>query len=267
MPGILTNQFVPVPLTDIDHASPLTWNLFRDLHALQGHVRETIYDPASHTPIEAHDHDGLNSALITTAGTPNLIVDSHPTAEGQSNVDRWTRTNVSVEDEGLRWRGTGYATHVLGDPSSAANGKRQFGSGCPLVFAACFYGLASYTSLTVELGLTDGHSNSFAHVATFNETHMRTGAVRFWSKVDDFDPSAFTNAPRLGISVSGMSPSGADAQLLSSVIVAKPVTALPWYDMAHAVRRNWNYELIGQGDWPTWGQAVSFDRAVYGEAS
>ena len=55
--------------------APLTTDLAVDWTNNTDHVRQTVYDPAIHTPQVAHDHDGVNSAKIAGAsGGVNLII-------------------------------------------------------------------------------------------------------------------------------------------------------------------------------------------------
>jgi len=44
--------------------APLTTDLAQDWTNNTEHVRQTVYDPALHTPRLAHDHNGINSALV-----------------------------------------------------------------------------------------------------------------------------------------------------------------------------------------------------------
>lgn len=268
MPGLLDQKFVPIPLSAIDHISPLTWQVFDDLRKLQEHVRKAAYDPAAHTPIEGHDHDGVNSALIIVPSTSNLIIDSDPTAEGRNSVNEWEKSGPSLQNEGLRFDSAGYATHRLGDgKQGAAQAKRQFGTGSPIVLAVALRLTAPLTAFGFTMGLTDGHTTATAHEATWALADSRVGWQRFFTYVPAFDPSAFTNAPRMLLRVTSMAPSGEGVSVVARCICAFPSSILPWYEPGYFVQRQHNWELVGWGETPNYDQEMTFDRAIFKEST
>ncbi len=59
-----SKPWVTISDTQVDADSPIDTTLVTGLRDDAIHVRETIYDPAVHTPAKAHEHNGTDSAQI-----------------------------------------------------------------------------------------------------------------------------------------------------------------------------------------------------------
>ena len=84
-------------LTDCD-SGLITTSLLTLAHDIK-HCQEITYDPATHTPAVAHDHDGTNSARLTIP-SPNLIISSKWNDETNgNNFDDFESYNVTLGED------------------------------------------------------------------------------------------------------------------------------------------------------------------------
>lgn len=261
-----SETYTPVDPGDLCLGSGLTETTEQVLRKNAVHVREAGYDPAAHSPTGPHDHDGVGSAFILCPDMPNLVLDCQPSTEGNDSLNEWDRTGVRVGGGGLNNRGlyfsaTGqYATHVLGD---RARSKYMTGAGADLVLAVLARSRAPMANLTLNFGITDGHTATFKAGTKASVSQAQVGIGRYrraYSLLARYSATAHSSDFRIGISTTGTFSSGGEVDV--TCILVKPCTILPWFEPSLLTRRQHNWELIGVGEVEVFDEEINFHTAL-----
>lgn len=254
--------FPDLPVENFDTRSGLLTQRAQDLYDADEHCRAFVYDPDLHDPDAAHEHTGKDSVLIVTPDVPNLVTDSQPQATAaHGDINMWQRTGVGVTGFGLAFTGSGqYATTVLGD-----NGNKAQFPGCDLVLAIQARARTPLTALTLNFGITDGHTSTFeaGTKAVIPLADMGVGGYRrYYAILPMYDASGHSTDVRIGVSTSGTF-TPADVVVDVSAVVVKPCSILPWWEPGYFTVRQHDWELVGTGNVPLWDDVLGFDRAMH----
>jgi hypothetical protein len=261
-----SETYTEIGVGDLCVGAGLTETTEQTLRTNAVHAREAGYDPATHTPDEPHVHDGVGSAFILCPDMPNLVIDCQPCTEGNDALDEWSRTGVrfrsdDLNNAGLYFSASGqYATHVLGDRSRS---KYMTGAGADLVLAIFARSRAPMADLTLNFGITDGHTSTFktGTKASITQAQIGVGGYRrFYSLLSKYSATAHATDFRIGISTSGTFSSGGEVDV--TCILVKPATILPWFEPSLLTRRHHNWELIGSGEVPVFDEEINFLTAL-----
>lgn len=258
--------FPDLLLEDFDTRSGLRTQRAQDLYDADDHCRAFTYDPDLHDPDAAHEHTGKDSVLVVTPDVPNLVTDCQPQATAaHGDINLWQRTGVSVTGFGLQFTAAGqYATTLLGD----AGKKAQF-PGCDLVLAIEARARTPMTALTLNFGITDGHSSTFETdtKAVIDVADIGVGGYRrYYAILRNYDAAGHSTDVRIGVSTSGtFGPAGAFVDV--TAVVVKPCSILPWWEPGYFTPRQHDWELVGTGNVPLWDDVLSFDKAIHRSVS
>ena len=170
-------------LTDasLDPISTVAATTWRDMNRDAIHCREIVLDTAAHTPTIAHDHDGLNSALIAPPSGNLIYVCKWNDEMDESPAD----DNVSFGNDARETAGAQLIS--AGDYVAVYVGRSGkyglFGAATKVVVSLFVRCIAPVSSGTLRFGLSDGSTTTYktgcrAEIAASQITASWT---RFWT--------------------------------------------------------------------------------------